>query len=64
MAKECLSCVESSYEGHPARHDKDCREDSAYKNRSIQWVKVTRRLLYGKTPKWKGFSFMPKGEVT
>lgn len=62
--RPCLSCVESSFPGHPAKHDKGCREDSAYRNKSIQWVKLTRKLLYPAKPqKWEGFSFMPKGEV-
>lgn len=59
-AKPCLSCVES---GRPTmRHDKDCRDDSAYRNRSIQWVKMMTRMRKPQ-PKWAGFSFMPKGEV-
>ena len=57
--KPCLSCVES---GSAENHDKDCREDSAYRNRSIQWVKAMTRLRKPQ-PKWAGFTFMPKGEV-
>ena len=59
--RPCLSCVES---GQPSAkwHDKGCRDDSAYRNKSIQWVKVMKRLQKPQ-PKWEGFSFMPKGEV-
>ena len=59
--KPCLSCVESG-KSAAEWHDKDCRGDSAYRNRSIQWIKTMTRLRKPQ-PKWAGFTFMPKGEV-
>ncbi len=60
-SKPCLSCVER---GSRAKHDKGCRDDSAYRNRSIQWVKTMMRLLAKEPKSMRGFTFMPKGEVT
>lgn len=72
-AKPCLSCVESGIMKHPARpwqttpaskHDKGCRDDSAYRNKSIRWVKLMRKLLYDRPESMDVLRNAPTGEAT
>jgi len=59
--KPCLNCVEAMpLDGHSG----DCREASAIRNAQMKWNKRMRRLFDKEPPTLRGFSFLPKGDVS